>query len=143
MKSELELFRLLIILLIVGTCGGLMLSWNIVESVNYDQLDLFDWVGHGALISHQAYLMLFIVSLVFQFLGLLGLVFFIGFGRWLFLFSLLLGIPLGLLGGYYVITPVESGVYAVIRLISSFVLGMAFFSRPVLARFRSNRRSAL
>lgn len=139
MKSELRLFRPFLALTLFTSIGADYLSRIVVEN---DQSGLFDWVGHGALLPHEAYDVLYAIGFAAYYGGIIALFLFWGFGRWLFLLSLLLTIPTGFLGGYLVITPAESGVYAILGIMNAFVLGMAFFSPPVLARFRSNQRLA-
>jgi len=138
MRKKLDYFRSLIVLAVLFSLAGYFVSWNIQDFVPKEQAHLYGWYGHGAIISNRTADVFTYLYLAAYFIGLAGMFFFYSSARWLFMLSYPIALLLIIFTGTYVYSPIESAVWFLANFFTIFIVGMAFFCRPIVVKFRQS-----
>ena len=135
MSREVDNFRTLIVLSLTTLGAAVYVSIKGAPPPE-EYADLYGWRGYGAVTLGPFGLIPWYAELALVVLGLVGMFFFIPLSRLLILISIFLT-PLRIaFGGIWVSYPLEDTFWALHWLFFMFVVGMAFFSEPVVRNFR-------
>ena len=140
MTRKLETYRTLVLLTFAVDAFMQYLYFS-GATLSNELVRVGEWNGYGAVIGFSGASMLYYAWMFLHFSGLGCMFFYWSIGKWLFLAGVVLGIPGAALSGLVVLTPLEMTLSNLSYMFSVFALGMAFFSPPVLARFRSTARA--
>jgi len=139
MKTQVSTYRALVVSTLILLLLMQYLSWNAYEHVPYEHRGIFDWDGVGSFVSPETYDLMYALWFFLEAVGLLAMYVFLPLGRIMVVAGMLLMIPRAFTAGYTVMTPVLSMVHEMWLISFVFTMGMAFFCRPVLVKFRQNR----
>jgi len=93
-----------------------------------EHVDLLEWQGYFSTFNHEGLRNLKIIILSLEALSIVGMLFKPLFFRNVLLFSMMLWIVDGMVGGYYVSTPLVNMVASIQHIFISLTLGFAFFA---------------
>ena len=97
------------------------------------------WQNFGAITSYSTSYILYYSWLLFHLVGLIGMFFFWWPSKFLILISIAVSVFLSATNGISLMSPFENTLYSIASISYIFSVGMAFFSPPVLVKFRQNR----
>lgn len=135
MNRQIDNFRILILLSLATLALAVYVSFH-AEPPPTELQELYRWRGYGAVIPGLVDERLWYVWLALTCMGQLGSFFFIAPARYLLIIAMFLGPLRTGLGGIWVSSPLEDTFWSFNSVFSTFVIGMALFHAPVVARFR-------
>lgn len=130
-----ENFRALVLVALVARAASWFLSYQAAELSPEGSEAVAEWVGYGASIDGDSLTAFWYGCLAAESAALAGSFFFLRPARWLLLFVMCVSPVLLAVSGIAVLTPIENVANSIYQIVFTFVVGMAFFSTPVAARF--------
>ncbi|MBS3667631.1 hypothetical protein [Vreelandella boliviensis] len=122
------LFRSLIAASFLSTLALNYFGWKIAEFMPDEHIHLLDWQGYFSIIGYESLRNLNIIIIIIEIIGILGMIFEPRIFRNVLLFSMTLWVIEGLVGGYFVATPLVTALSEIQKIFISLTLGFAYFS---------------
>ncbi|PKH62059.1 hypothetical protein CXF94_09635 [Halomonas sp. Choline-3u-9] len=129
-----SLFRSLIAASFLSTLTLNYFGWKMAELMPDEHIRLLDWQGYFSIIDYESLRNLNIIIMIVEIIGILGMCFKPRFFRNVLLISMILWVIEGLVGGYFVATPLVTAFSEIQKIFISLTLGFAYFSDKDLWR---------
>ncbi|WP_447529891.1 hypothetical protein [Vreelandella sp. TE19] len=128
---ESTLFRSLVLASFLSNIALYYFGWQMAFYMPEQHVELLRWQGYSSIFNEEGLRNLEVIIIVTELAGLAGLLFKPLVFRNVLLFSMILWIVEGIVGGYYVATPLINMLDSIQRILVSLTLGYAFFSKDI------------
>ncbi|WP_447926992.1 hypothetical protein [Vreelandella sp. EE27] len=128
---ESTLFRSLVLASFLSNIALYYFGWQMAFYMPEQHVELLGWQGYSSIFNEAGLRDLEVIIIVTELAGLAGLLFKPLVFRNVLLFSMILWVVEGIVGGYYVATPLINMLDSIQRILVSLALGYAFFSKDI------------